>query len=68
MGVYVVDSAQSDGSQMVACNMTTTVSCSLLTLSRRITGQILGMMGIFIGAVATVLVLGVEHHWDFIHQ
>jgi hypothetical protein len=62
MGVYVVDTAQSDGSQMVNCNMTTTVSYSLLTLSRRITGQNKGMVGIFIGAEGTVLVLGMEHH------
>jgi hypothetical protein len=51
MGVSVVATAPSDGSHLVAGNMTTTVSCSLLIPSRSTTDHSKSMMGMSLGTV-----------------
>ena len=60
MGVFVVATAPSDGSQMVPGNMTTTVSCSLLIYSRSTTGHSNDIQGMSIGAVVRDLFLEME--------
>ena len=59
MGVSVVATAPSDGSQLVNGNMTTTVSCSLLIPSRSTTDHSKDMTGMSIGVVALDLTLDV---------
>jgi hypothetical protein len=62
MGVSVVGTAPSDGSHLVAGNMTTTVSCSLLIPSRSTTDHSKDIQGMSIGIVTMHLTLDMVHH------
>jgi hypothetical protein len=62
MGVSVVATAPSDGSHLVAGNMTTTVSCSLLIPSKSTTDNSKDMVGMSIGKVVMDLTLDMVHH------
>ena len=62
MGVSVVATAKLDGSHLVAGNMTTTVSFSLLIYSRSTTDHSKDIMGMSIGLVMKDLSLEIVIH------
>jgi hypothetical protein len=62
MVVSVVATAPSDGSHLVAGNMTTTVSCSLLIPSTSTMDRRKDIAGMSIGVVTEDLTLEMVHH------